>query len=69
MVAEWYFLVSIMTGAFDPQTGWQHVKRTEYVAASEQACWVLQEGTVQAIKERLKPGEGAVVTGCQVRGR
>lgn len=69
MIVEWYFLVSIMTGTFDPQTGWQHVQHLDYAAPSYEACLNLQEGIILDIRERLKGGEGAVITGCQQRGR
>lgn len=70
MVAEWYFLVSLLTGTFDPSTemGWAKVQHYDFSAPSPEACEVLRAGTIQEFRSRLKGGEGLVVTGCQARG-
>ena len=69
MVTEWFFLMSVMSGAFvpgdGPGSGWQDVVRTRHaftsLAECEQARWE------QAAHYRAHPveGGGVVITGCQ----
>ena len=67
MIAEWYFLVSVMTGTFDPVVGWQYVHRYEHRTSTERECLAIRAQTHADLKATLSSGSGLVITGCQVK--
>lgn len=65
MLVEWYFLFSVLSGTFDPQTGWQTVERYRVVAPSLAECETKRLDTWLRYREAPIPGGGVVITGCQ----
>lgn len=65
MLVEWYFLVSVMTGTFEPATGWEKTERFRVTAPTEQACVELRDLVHADLKDDLPSGSALVITGCQ----
>ena len=70
MLVEWFFLMSVMSGPFDPATesGWQSVERSRHSFATLAECQ--SETHRLIIYYRTNPiqgggGGGVIITGCQ----
>lgn len=64
-MTEWVFLFAILTGAFDPDSGWQKVERGRLAYATLALCETGRQAMYQKHRKDPIPGGGVVITGCQ----
>ena len=67
MLVEWFFLMSVMSGPFDPATeqGWQQVARSRHSYATLAECESARYWQAAFYREYPIMGGGVVITGCQ----
>ena len=65
MLVEWFFLVSVMSGAFDLDTGWQDTTRSRHTYSTLAECESAKNGLYHMYRRNPIEGGGVVITGCQ----
>ena len=67
MIVEWFFLVSVMSGAFDPATeaGWQDINRSRHTYHTLAECELHRDAVYHHFRLAPIEGGGVVITGCQ----
>ena len=71
LMTEWVFLVSILSGAFTPntETGWQNVQRERHAYVTLAECEAGRSALYRQYRQHPIEGGGVIITGCQPEHR